>query len=75
MPSVCALGQVCKDGACIDDPAPQMAQCTFDFDCNAGKGGSRCVNAYCLPTCTEASQWWGGETWARGTCRAGKRAG
>ena len=68
----CALGQVCNAGSCIDDPAPTSAQCQFDADCGAGKGGFRCINAYCLPTCTDNTQCKGGASCVAHTCRANR---
>lgn len=72
--SGCGLGQACVNGACLDDPAPKMAQCQFDFDCHAGKGGFRCVNAACLPTCTDSKACAGtGLSCVKGVCRADRR--
>ena len=70
--SSCALGQVCSAGSCVEDPAPAKAQCQFDLDCGAGKGGFRCVNAYCLPTCTANTQCTGGATCVTGICRGNR---
>jgi hypothetical protein len=69
----CALGQVCQAGACVDDPAPQTVQCLFDTDCGGGKGGFRCINAYCLPSCLDSKQCQGGAACIKGSCRADKR--
>lgn len=71
----CALGQVCSNGSCIEDPAPMAAQCQFDLDCGAGKGGFRCVNAYCLPTCKASTQCTGGASCVSGICRGSRLAG
>ena len=72
--SKCAAGQVCQAGACIEDPMPTAAQCTFDLDCG-GAGAFRCINAYCLPTCTESKQCQGGAACVKGTCRGNRLAG
>src|SRR5207253_1906039 len=70
----CALGQVCQGGACIEDPAPKVAQCQFDFDCDAGKGAFRCVNAYCLSKCSDAGAQCGEDAaCVKGLCRADRR--
>lgn len=70
----CALGQVCLNGACVEDPAPVMAQCVFDADCGQGKGGFRCVNAYCLPACADAKACGEGAACVKGLCRADRRS-
>ena len=70
----CALGQVCSAGSCIEDPAPKSAQCLYDADCGAGKGGFRCVNAYCLPTCATSTQCKSGASCVSGICRASRLA-
>lgn len=71
----CALGQVCQAGACIEDPSPASPQCQYDLDCAGGKGGFRCVNAYCLPTCSDSAQCQGGAACVKGLCRANRQAG
>lgn len=68
----CATGQVCASGLCVEDPAPTAAQCVFDNDCNSGKGGFRCVNAYCLPTCVDTKECGAGASCFRGVCRGGR---
>lgn len=68
----CALGQVCSAGSCVEDPAPKAAQCTFDADCGTGKGGYRCVNAYCLPTCSTSTQCKTGASCVSGICRGNR---
>lgn len=71
----CGLGQACVNSACIDDPSPMVAQCQFDYDCSAGKGGFRCVNAACLPTCADAKACVGtGLSCVKGVCRVDRRA-
>jgi hypothetical protein len=70
--SPCALGQVCTAGACIEDPAPASPKCQYDIDCGAGKGGFRCVNAYCLPTCGDSTQCQGGAACVKGLCRGNR---
>jgi hypothetical protein len=68
----CARGQVCSAGSCIEDPSPASPQCQFDVDCNAGKGGFRCVNAYCLAACAESSSCQDGATCLKGLCRGSR---
>lgn len=68
----CAKGQTCQSGVCQEDPAPALAQCQFDLDCGA-QGGYRCVNAYCLPKCSAATQCSGGAACVKGLCRADRR--
>jgi hypothetical protein len=68
----CALGQICQAGACIEDPKPTTAQCTFDTDCGGGKGGFRCINAYCLATCTDNNACAAGATCLKGVCRGSR---
>ena len=70
--AACALGQVCSAGACVEDQAPKSAQCLYDADCAAGKGGFRCVNAYCLPTCSASTQCTSGASCVSGICRGNR---
>jgi hypothetical protein len=70
----CALGQVCSAGACVEDPAPAATQCQFDLDCG-GAGAFRCINAYCLPTCSDNKQCTSGATCVKGTCRGSRFPG
>lgn len=71
----CPAGQVCSAGACVEDPSPASAQCVFDTDCGGGKGGFRCINSYCKPTCTSDSACAGtGLSCVRGVCRSDHRA-
>jgi hypothetical protein len=71
----CALGQVCSAGSCIEDPSPASPQCQYDLDCGAGKGGFRCVNAYCLPTCKVNTDCQGNAVCTKGLCRGNRMAG
>jgi hypothetical protein len=68
----CALGQICNSGACVEDPSPKSPQCVFDTDCPGTKGGFRCVNAYCLSTCTDSSTCVGGASCLQGLCRGSR---
>lgn len=68
----CPLGQVCQSGSCIEDPAPASAQCVFDTDCGGGKGGFRCINAYCLPVCNDNSTCLNGASCLKGLCRGSR---
>lgn len=68
----CPTGQICDKGSCIDDPSPASPQCNFDADCGAGKGGFRCINAYCLPTCAATADCATGATCFKGVCRGGR---
>lgn len=67
--SKCPTGQVCQAGSCIEDPSPKTSECVFDTDCASGKGGFRCINAYCLATCADSSSCTGGSTCLKGVCR------
>ena len=69
----CVPGQVCQNGACVEDPHPAMAQCVFDYDCSKGQG-FRCINAYCLPQCSDNTACTGGAACIKGVCRADRRA-
>lgn len=69
----CALGQVCLNSACVDDPKPAVAQCVYDVECGGAQGGFRCINAYCMPSCTDAKSCTGGASCVKGVCRADKR--
>lgn len=73
--NACALGQVCSNGSCIEDPAPMSTECLFDVDCGGGKGGFRCVNAYCLPTCKTSVECTGGAACVSGICRGNRMSG
>ncbi len=70
----CALGQICQAGSCVEDPQPKTAQCVFDTDCgvNAKGSGFRCVNSYCLPTCTDSNTCTGGASCVKGLCRGSR---
>jgi len=68
----CPTGQVCDSGACVDDPAPKSPECSFDADCGGGKGGFRCINAYCLATCSATTDCASGGTCFKGVCRGGR---
>ena len=68
----CPTGQVCDSGACVDDPAPKSPECSFDADCGGGKGGFRCINAYCLATCSATTDCASGGTCFTGVCRGGR---
>lgn len=69
----CAAGQVCQGGACIEDPAPKMAQCLFDIDCGGDQGAFRCINAYCLKSCKDSTECDSGTACLKGTCRVDRR--
>jgi hypothetical protein len=43
-----------------------------DADCGGGKGGFRCINAYCLATCTAATDCTAGASCFKGVCRGGR---
>jgi hypothetical protein len=65
----CPTGQICDSGSCVEDKSPTTPQCVFDNDCNAGKGGFRCVNAYCLAVCADSSTCQNGTSCLKGICR------
>ena len=70
--SKCALGQVCQAGSCIEDPSPAKSACTFDADCGTA-GSFRCINAYCLPTCSDNSKCTDGAVCQKGVCRGNRK--
>jgi len=63
----CPVGQVCgADGLCADNPAPEQAECVFDFQCSA----ATCVNGTCHDTCSEGAQCPGtGSVCTMGVCQ------
>jgi len=59
--SMCAAGQVCRDGAC----AEPTGACMTDTDCGAGR---RCVNTSCLARCTTNAECAAGRYCLDGAC-------
>lgn len=61
----CPVGQVCRSGLCIDDPAPADPECVLDIDCTNGS----CINGYCHARCSGSSECGFGMLCQMGVCQ------
>jgi hypothetical protein len=63
--ATCAVGQLCKDGLCIDDESPAQPACMLDLQCSDGV----CINGYCHDRCKTSAECGAGALCQMGVCQ------